>query len=222
MTLLETLYGVSMQEDEFEEIALIAFNLIGNKRYKLYKFTTCVNDCSQAIQLPCNCDQVEAVTYNWEDWNYVSNIYQNGDINSAFTETYIESRKILQDFLYANGKFVKFRQVGDLLYVDKAVGNITVLYKGYIVDEDGLPEITDKEANAIATYCAYVAKNKEGLMTNNAGLIQIASLLKQQWLVQCDQARVPEYINQNEMDQILDAKSNWNRKIFGKSFKPFK
>jgi hypothetical protein len=50
----------------------------------------------------------------------------------------------------------------------------------------------------------------------------MANLLKQQWNVQCDQARVAEYINQNDMDQILDAKSNWNRKIHGKSYKAFR
>lgn len=48
----------------------------------------------------------------------------------------------------------------------------------------------------------------------------IATTLKQEWVIKCDQARTPEYINQNEMDQILDAKTNWNRKVFRKSLKP--
>jgi hypothetical protein len=39
------------------------------------------------------------------------------------------------------------------------------------MDGDGLPELSDKEANAIATYIAYVDKYKEGLKTNNGGLI---------------------------------------------------
>ena len=56
-------------------------------------------------------------------------------------------------------------------------------------------------------------------MTNNAGILSIAEMLKQKWNVQCDQARVSSYINQNEMDKILNAKSSWNRKIYNKSFK---
>lgn len=57
-------------------------------------------------------------------------------------------------------------------------------------------------------------------MTNNGNIIQLANTLKQQWNVQCDQARVADYINQNDMDQILEAKSNWNRKLHNKSYKP--
>lgn len=222
MSLMETLYGISIPEDRFEEIAILAWNLIGNKRYKLYKYNTCIDDCTNEIQLPCNCDSVEAVTYGWEDWNDVSDIYPEGDIGSAHTEAYIESRKKFHDPLYAQGKFVKYRQVGDIIYTQGVQGPIQILYKGVLVDEDGLPELTDKEAMAIATYCAYVTKNKEGLMTNNINFINLAASLRQQWLLQCDQARTPEYLNQNEMDQILDAKSNWNRKIFNKSYKTFR
>jgi hypothetical protein len=45
LTLLDSLYGIELQEDDFEEIALIAWNLIGNKRCKLYKYSVCLNDC---------------------------------------------------------------------------------------------------------------------------------------------------------------------------------
>jgi hypothetical protein len=34
------------------------------------------------------------------------------------------------------------------------------LYRGLILDEDGLPELTDKEVDAIAAYCAYTEKFK--------------------------------------------------------------
>lgn len=37
--------------------------------------------------------------------------------------------------------------------------------------------------------------------------------------MKCTQARVPEYINQNEMDQILNASTSWDRKRYGRSFK---
>jgi hypothetical protein len=47
---------------------------------------------------------------------------------------------------------------------------VNILYKGILVDDEGLPEITDKEATAIATYIAYVIKFKEGLQTNNPNI----------------------------------------------------
>ena len=220
MTLMEQLYGITMQEDAFEEIALVAWNHIGNKRYKLYRYSTCAQKCTTEVQLPCNCDYIEAVTTSYEDWNNVSNLYPNGDINSAYVEEYIESRKQFKSPLYQRGKFVKYERVGDTLYLSEPYGQINILYKGVVLDDDGLPELTDKEALAIATYCAYVTKFKEGLMTNNSNIIEAANLLKQQWNIQCDQARVDSYIDQNQMDQILEAKTSWNRKLHNKSYKP--
>ena len=222
MTLMEQLYGITLQEDAFEEIALVAWNLIGNKRYKLYRYSTCIQGCQTEVQLPCNADIIEAVTTSWEDWKDVSNLYPNGDINSAYVEEYIESRKEFKSPLYQGGKFIKYERVGDTLYFDQPYGQINILYKGVLLDDEGLPELTDKEALAIATYCAYITKFKEGIMTNNGNIIQTANLLKQQWNVQCDQARVSSYIDQNQMDEILNAKSSWGRKMLNKSYKPVK
>lgn len=222
MSLMETLYGITLQEDQFEELALVGWNLIGNKHTKLYRYSVCSDKCQTILELPCNCDYIESITTSWEDWNSSSNLYPNGDINSAFVEEYIESRKDNKHPLYQGGKFIKYERVGDTLYFAQPYGQINILYKGVILDEDGLPELTDKEALAIATYCAYVTKFKEGLMTNNGNIIQLANTLKQQWNIQCDQARVADYINQNEMDQILEAKSSWNRKLHNKSYKPIR
>lgn len=221
LSLANTLYGIDMDEDTFEEIALVGWNLIGNKRVKLYRYTTCIDDCKVGVQLPCNVDQLEAVTTDFEEWDYSTNDTPNGNINSAIIESYIEGRKAFRDPLYASGKFIKYERVGDMLYFDRPHGKVHILYKGFVVDENGLPEITDKEATALATYCAYIVKFKEGLMTNNANIIQLANTLKQQWNVQCDQARI-SYINQNQFDQILDAKTSWNRKIHGKSLKVYR
>lgn len=222
MSLLETLYGISMSEDQFEEIALVGWQLIGNKRTRLYRFSTFVDNCSDGIQLPCNCDQIEGVTTDFEEWDYSTNDTPNGNINSAVIEAYIEGRKAFRDPLYIPGKFIRYERVGNMLYFDRPHGKINILYKGFVVDENGLPEITDKEAMALATYCAYITKFKEGLTTSNNNIIQLANTLKQQWNVQCDQARVDRYLSQNEWDQVLDAKTSWNRKIHGKSLKVYR
>jgi len=54
-----------------------------------------------------------------------------------------------------------------MLYFDRPHGPINILYRGVILDDDDLPELTDKEALAIATYTAWIIKYREGLMTNN-------------------------------------------------------
>lgn len=222
LSLLNTLYGLTMSEEDYEETALVGWDLIGNKRTRLYRYSVCVEDCSKGVELPCNVNELEAVTTNFEEWGYSTNDTPNGDINSAFVESYIEHRKAFRDPLYLPGKLIHYERVGNTLYFDKPHGKINILYKGLILDDNGLPEITDKEASALATYCAYIIKYKEGIMTNNTNIIQMANMLKQQWNVQCDQARVDHYMSQNEWDQVLDAKTSWNRKSFGKSLKLYK
>jgi len=83
-------------------------------------------------------------------------------------EHHIEAEKYFNSPYYIPGKLLKYEQVGDTLYFERNYGKVTILYKGILADEEGLPEITDKEATAIATYIAYVMKLKEGLATNNA------------------------------------------------------
>lgn len=221
LTLAQTLYDVEGDSDNLIDIGLVAHNFIGNKFTQLHKETLDVNCEDGSIQLPCGVDMIEAVTYcGMEDWNYTDNIKPNGDISSLYTENYIESRKAFLDPHYISGKFVKYRKVGDKLYVNKGLGKVNILYHSLILDEDGLPAINDKEAIAIAEYIAYVTKYKEAIRTNNQNVLRMAQELKQQWLFHCDAARVPEHVSQNEMDQILNALTAAGWKTHGKSFKP--
>ena len=222
MSLANTLYGLNLSPDNFEEMGVVAQSKIGNKRTRLYRITLDVS-CKNTVDLPCNCDIIEAITYGFEDWNWVTNLTNNGDWSTNFTEHYIEARKMFENPLYVSGKYVKYERVGNTLYLDNNYGGkINLLYKGEVLDDDGLPQITDKEAEAIAAFCAYTVKYKEGLQTNNVNIINLANDLKRNWCTLCDAARVSEELSQNEMDEILDAKSSWNRKVFGKSYKPIK
>lgn len=221
MSLLNTMFRITIQEDDFEEIAIVGWNMIGNKRMRIYRYSTCVDECQDGVELPCNVSQLEAVTTDWEDWNYSTNDTPNGNIYSAFVESYIEHRKAFRDPLYASGKFINYERVGDKIYFDRPYGKINILYRGLQLDDDGFPEITDKEALAIATFCAYTVKYREGLATNNANMLAIAENLRMQWLLRADQARNDYYMSQNEWNQVLEAKTTWNRKSHSRSFKMY-
>lgn len=216
---LNLLYQIELDEDTFEELGLIAWNFIGNKNCRLYKISVTMDD-SLMVELPCNADIVEAVTNNEEDWNRVTDKHKNGDLHSMNVEYDLESQKTYKDPLYIRGKYIDYNQVGNILYFNKNYGNINILYKGIVVDEDGLPLINDRESLAIAAYCAYVTKYKEAISTNNGNILQLASVLKQEWLIKCDQARIPESLSQNDMDNILEAKVRGDRKTFKKAYKP--
>ena len=220
MSLLNTMFGITLQEDMFEETALIGWGLIKNKRTRLYRYTTRATDCEEGVKLPCNCYEVEAVTTGFEECNYTTNDTPNGDLHSAFVESYIEHRKMFRHPMYIPGKYIRYELIGDTLYFDRPYGDINILYKGELVDDNGLPKINEKEALALATYCAYVVKYREGLETNNFNLIKLAQDLEDKWKRRCNQARV-QYMSQNEFDQILDAKTSWARKQHNRSLKTY-
>lgn len=220
ISLAQILHDVEGDTEDLEEIGLVAYKFIGNKNTELHRVVLDVNCDDGSIQLPCGVDIIEAVTYcGLEDWNYTSNHKANGDLSSLYTESYIESKKAFLDPHYVSGKFVKYRRVGDKLYVNKGLGKVTLLYHTEILDEDGLPMINEKEAIAIADYIAYTVKYKEAIRTNNRNILQFVQDLKQQWLFHCDAARVPEHVSQNEMDSILDALTSGDRKTYGKGYK---
>lgn len=220
ISLAQILHDVEGDTEDLEEIGLVAYNFIGNKNTMLHKVMLDVNCEDGSIQLPCDVDIIEAVTYcGLEDWNYTSNHKEYGDLQSFYVENYIESQKAFLDPHYVSGKFVKYRRVGDKLYVNKGLGRVILLYHTELLDDDGLPYINNKEAVAIADYIAYTVKYKEAIRTNNRNILQMAQELKQQWLFHCDAARVPETISQNEMDSILDALTSGDRKNYGRSYK---
>lgn len=222
--LLELQYGIELNDDDDAiDIGLIAWNKIGNRNTRLYKYKGLVDSETGEVQLPCNCEEdgLEAVTYPFEDFQYVDNLSYKNSINSGITEGYIEARKGFTDSLYVRGRYVKYDKGPGVIYVREKVPFVNILYKGQVVDDEGLPYLNNKEAEAIACYIAYTYKFKQGWQTNNQNSLQMAQLLEQRWLKLCDAARVRK-LNQNDMNEILDAKSCYNRKIFNKSYKPIR
>jgi hypothetical protein len=123
----------------------------------MYRYRGIVDPTTHAVKLPCNCDvdMIEAVTYDFEDWNYTDNIKNNGDLDSSLTEQYIEQRKYFTDSFYMSGKYVKYEKGLDTIYVNSDIPEVNILYKGVNMDEEQLPYLTNKEAEAIACYVAY-------------------------------------------------------------------
>ncbi|MDA3855334.1 MAG: hypothetical protein PF569_03685 [Candidatus Woesearchaeota archaeon] len=111
-------------------------------------------------------------------------------------------------FLNLPGKFVKYRVANDKLYVAQNYSDINVLYKGVILDEEGLPSLTESEVDAVAVFCAYSKTFKNALVTKDPRTMQLAAQLKNDWLTRCTQARVPDHLSQNDFDEILNASTS--------------
>ena len=54
---------------------------------------------------------------------------------------------------------------------------VLVIYHGEILDDNGLPELTNDEAIAIADYCAYWTLFKRSISTNNPNIINLNILI---------------------------------------------
>lgn len=218
------LYGLELDIEDFESIAMIAWGKIGNKQNTLYRFVEepeKINHYEWKIDLPCNADILESVTTEMEDWTSTSSTsgYNSTDSN---TEQYIENKKSNTGSLYSSGGYINYRRVQNTLIFDEYHPKVYILYKGYVADEEGLPYLTEREVDAIAAFCAYTSDLKAARMARDQNAMQLMGYMEQKWMKLCTQARVPAYINQNEMNQILDVAHSWDRKRYGKSFKPLR
>lgn len=216
-SLANTLYGVSLDETSFEDIVLTGWQLIGNKHTRLYRYYG--STINHELDLPCNLSMIESVTIPFEDAQLSSNLSSTPLYENQYSETYSEQWKWNKSVLYNSGKLITYREENDKLLFDRDYNSVCVLYHGIIVDDEGLPLITDKEMYALAQYVAYIEMYKKALVLKNGDFLQLSQVMKNDWLKSCNNARVPEYVSQNEMNDILDVYTRWDRKSYGKSYK---
>jgi len=216
--LLNDMWGIVLKDSDFENIGLIAWDKIGNKDVKLYRYEA--HTTYKEIELPCNVDIIESVHANFEDFQLTDNIRRD-NYTANEVEMYIDSRRSNQSPYYHPGKLVNYEQYGNTLKFAEE-GCYIIIYKGVHLDDNGLPLLNHKEVEAVATYCAYVTTNKKFFTTRDQATGQQSQMLKADWFRLCDAARTPIYMNENEMNAILDVMSSWDRKRFGVSFKPIR
>lgn len=217
---IRELYGIELNPDEFETIGLIAWEKIGNKLYSLTTATLPI--VNSLVNLPCETNIIEAVYITSPDFQSTSNQENVPLIHNEYVEKYIDLRRGENNSpLYKNGKLIKYRIVNPTtIEVGLPEGYVNVLYKTVAYDEAGLPLINSKEIDAIAAYCAYTDSFKKSLQTRDQSTFQMAQVLEQRWLKLCDHARTPMSMSQNDFDKLGDVKYSWDRKSYGKSYKP--
>lgn len=205
------LYGLTLQDDEFENLGMIAWDKIGNKKVRLYRYQVVPTKTETGeiyIDLPCNADILEAVTADYEDYQKTSPMTSfNNNVNGS-TESYIEDRKFNTGFDYVKGKYIKYHREDNRLWLSEDFRLVNIFYKGVLLDDNGLPTLNEKELDAVAVFCAYTDLFKKALVSRDQNTMQFAQLLKADWKKMCTQARVPDHFTQNEMDEILDVSTS--------------
>ena len=89
------------------------------------------------------------------------------------------------------------------------------------MDDDGNPCITRKEADAIAYKIAFIETQKR-VFIGDPQASQLLPYIKGESAVKMQAAKIPEYLTQNFLDSLLDAKVSHGRKIFDSSYKTLK
>lgn len=214
---LNSFHGIDMDSDQFTEIGLHGWDKIGNKRTALYTYKGSTDNMK--IEVPCNAYYIEAVTSETLDFHKADNLNAY-DYTNLLIESQVEELKSYHTPLYLKGRLLHYHLEGDYLVFPSEYESVLILYKGVMLDEEGLPYLNYKEVEAIANYCAYVETRKKGMVARDKATIEISMFLKTEWERSCANARSPEFINQNDWNDILEAKNSWDRKKFNISFKP--
>lgn len=177
--LVETLYGMQPSPSNFEEIAMNAWEQIGNKHTRLYRFVSGTENGE--LTLPCNVVDIESVHIPVEDAPLTSNVEDYGNTEAMFVERYIEGGKFYRSPFNERGKLVRYKEGGDTLYFDRDYHRVIVIYHGIIADDEtGLPLINAREMRAIAAYAAYIQLYKESLIKRDKNTFQMAQSLKEE------------------------------------------
>lgn len=218
---LNTMYGMEMNEDVFENIAMHAWDQIGNKKYMVYNFKGTVKD--NKLDLPCNTDIIEGVFAEGESVRWATGVFNDGEyLRNRYMENDIELQRNKTEVQTSSGHLEDYVRDGNTLRFINDGMNVTVIYKGVLVDEQGLPTLNFKEIDAICKYLVFTDLQKKFLMTKDKATFEAAQLFRQQWQFAVDDARTPILLNQNDMDNILNVQSSWDRKRFGLTFKIYR
>lgn len=221
---LKTLYGMHIDEYDYLDIAVDTLRNVrhfGTTEYVMYPTV----DKQGKVLLPCNVNSIDAVTTEHMGLKaYGSRALINID-GVENTDTYYTMERIKNELLgkewrpglggFRGEGYISYKLDGRHLKVGEAnTGKkIAVAFTGITSDLEGYPMITRKQSNAIAAVCARVICVKGA----NSGDKVLASLVEYHTgnsgrLVQA--ASIPEDITDNELDEVLNCKTSFNRKSY--------
>lgn len=233
--LLKSLYGITMQEEDYIDWAYRIYRKIGNIATATHCIKEDVPD-DLLIDLPCNVEFVEAVSTgdvymnNTADVVYYFDGTQNirPQINQYYypdilNSTYMSKISLSRTDLHPIGQLVPYEIIGKnkkILLKEPMKGQqVNIIYRGQILDDDGLPSLSPKEVEAIATYLAYW-NTRKNMFLKDPTAEKLFAVSKQEAELAIAAAKIPEYVSQNFWDQLLSAKTRMDRKVFHNSYKP--
>lgn len=223
------LYAVDIDTDDFIEMAYTIWRSIGNIATVLTRYFTKV-PADFIIELPQQCEFIDSVTSI--DRQTVATTHDSGgEKDRHVPAAHVRSNlpEINQSITSSSGMSINYITLdNNSIKITSPVlvsADIMIVYRSLDLDEDGLPLLNDKEVEAIAAEVAkrvMLRKGFQGIGTKD----KTQQILLQYILVEAARlmtaAKITENISDDEIDQMLNIQTSWDRKVFGRRFKLLK
>jgi hypothetical protein len=236
--LLKDMFDIILHEDDYIEKGYAIFRDIGNIARCTHAIEFTIDE-SCCVKLPCNTEFIESVS-SGVDW---IDVEDGGSTIMYHTDWAINPNKFLPDViinptglvteyasqkhrLHPGGNYITYELHGTpghyhLQFLSNQIGLTGIcIYRGIIVDKEGNPLLTRKEAEAIAYKIAFLTLQKRIFMGDLvAAQIMQATNLNFEYGRKMQAAKIPEYISQNHFNRMLSAMTRHDRKVFWADYK---
>jgi len=228
------LYPIEMTEDDFIETGYSVWREIGNIAPETHRFFSTVPD-DFIIELPEEAEFIKSVTQIddpkvFTTWD--SGGRKDRHLPSVQTLSYTPERN--ESLMSTRGDSVNYRTLNkntiEITDPNLVTRDLMIVYDTLTVDEDGLPLLNDKEVAAIAAEVArqHMASQLFGSIKNKTSLAQAQVIQTMLQYVTAEAgrlmaaAKIDEKITDDGIDKMLDIKTSWDRKVYGKRWNPLK
>lgn len=220
---LKDRFDISITDDEFIEKAYPIWRNIGNRSGGTFSVIRTIPEL-MTVDLPADCESIKSVTtydsvFNPNDYHI--------DSSGAYYNVSLSKEDQSQEYndrmpeSFVTGESVNYRNEGDYIYITSPgmVGRrIAIVYHSMDLDSDSLPLLNDKEVEAIALMMA-LRDAEKAMWQGQQGAVQKLNYIKPLAEQAVVVARTPEYINDDQIDEMLNVKYSSNRKTYGDRFR---
>ena len=220
MAVLNTLYGLSMDEYDYLDLAVDMLRDIKNFGIRPYKTFVTVDE-NGYLDIPCNMNIVEGVVtahqgeIEYNDREVIKPRSRNND--GYYTANTV--RNLLEwpvrTLNIIDGQLsYKLEEDRILIYDDfYRRKEVCIAFTGFSTDDEGYPMITRKQANALAAGAAKSIIMKAAMNGDQKKAQMLEFIMKEAGRLK-QAASIPEDISDVQLDELLDAQNTFNRKSY--------
>jgi hypothetical protein len=219
-------YALDMKTDEFIEMAYDVWRSIGNIATTVTRYFTKVPD-DMIVEIPQNAEFIQSVT-SVDQQAVVTTFDSGGEKERHVPAVSVRSNtpERNQSLTTSPGESINYTVLDEntiqITSPNMINNDIMIVYNAINVDDDGLPLLNDKEVEAIAAEVArrwYVRKSFQdvGPAANNR-FVSMLQLITAEATRLMAAAKIDEKITDDAIDKMLDIKTSWDRKVYGRRF----